>query len=180
MGQTRFDTLDPEHALIAGHYYMDSRFTGLWVVQSRDGDDATLRNVDTGQVVTQPVALGWGDRPGETCEGTPWFDLPHGGNARVFAHRHVGGPGHEFAEFRNRHSYIYCALYMGNPVVKVTVRRRATVWVDPWDHSRGTTEADVVKLGGSSGYHEVGRDVRGDEEIWLGEFPVSARNEVEA
>lgn len=180
MEQTTIYDRDPEYSVVAGHYYMDSSYRGLWHVEARDGDDVVLRNVDTGFTTTQALDIGPGDRPDETCEGTPWFDLPGGGNVRVFAHRHVGGPDREFATFRNRHRYTYLALFFGDQVEKVTVRRRAELWRDPWDHSQGTYEAEVVKLLGVRGYHEVYRDVTGDEMIWLGEYKVSARDEVAA
>lgn len=172
---------NPEHELADGHYYMDSSYRGLWRVEGREGDLVTIRNVDTGFATTQPVGTGGErDRRDEPCEGTPWFDLPNGWCVRVHSQRHVGEPGHEFATFRNRHCYTYLALFFGDQVEKVTVRRRADLWRDPYDHSQGTYEADVVKLRGVRGYHEVYRDVTGDEMIWLGEYKVSARDEVAA
>lgn len=166
---------DGSRELLPGHYYMDSSYRGLWKVDDRTETTVTLRDVDGGTVTVQATAPVWCD--GGRCEGTGWFGLPDGGNVRVSAERHVGGPGHAFATFRNRRSYRYCALYMGDPVEKVTARGRRAVWRDPWDHSAGTVDAECVKLKGS-GYHRVYRDESGDEEIWLGEFRMSARDEV--
>lgn len=165
-------TLTADEMFRIGHYYMDSKYHGLWVVKDRDDETMTAENVDSGERVIQLVTTGW--TVDGYCEVTLDFVCADGVCVRLIAsaERHVGDPGHVFAEFKNRHSYSRFALFFGTIVEKITARRRARAM----EYGK-VSEMELVKLKGS-GYYHVYRDEDGDEVIYLGEYTLSARDEV--